>query len=337
MRAVGFRESLPISDGQALLDLELPKPTPTGRDLLVRISAVSVNPVDTKLRRTAPPPSGESKVLGYDAVGVVEAVGPDTSWFKPGDSVWYSGVANRPGSNAEYQIVDERIVGPRPAKLSDAQAAALPLTAMTAWELLFDRLNVTPHKAGSDQSLLIVGAGGGVGSALVQLAVRLTGLTVIATAGRDTTADWLGAMGAHHVIDHHQPLTNGLERIGVPEVTHVASLTHTDDHFDEIVAALAPQGRLGLIDDPQTLDVKKLKPKSLSLHWEYMFVRPLFQTRDMAAQNRILTELAALADAGLLRTTLTEHQGRIDAANLRGAHKSLESGKTRGKIVLEGF
>lgn len=337
MRAVGFREPLPISNDQALLDLELPKPSPANRDLLVRVQAVSVNPVDTKLRKAGVPAGEEVKILGYDAVGIVEATGADANWFRPGDPVWYSGVANRPGSNAEYQLVDERIVGRKPATLSNAEAAALPLTGLTAWELLFDRLGVSSLRAGSNQSLLVVGAGGGVGSVLVQLAARLTGLTVIATAGRDETAQWVQSLGAHHVIDHKQPLTAELIRIGIPQVTHVASLTHTGEHFDEIVAALAPQGKLGLIDDPGDFDANKLKYKSLSLHWEYMFVRPLHQTEDMAAQHRILTELAELADAGLLRTTLCEHYGRIDAANLIKAHKVLESGHIRGKIVLEGF
>lgn len=337
MRAVGFLEPREITDQQALLDLDLPTPVPGDRDLLVRVAAVSVNPVDTKLRRLGPDEHGIAKILGYDGVGVVEATGPLARWFRPGDAVWYSGVSNRPGSNAEYQLVDERIVGRKPSTWPNAEAAALPLTGLTAWELLFDRLGLSSLRAGSNQSLLIVGAGGGVGSILVQLAARLTGLTVIATAGRDETADWVQSLGAHHIIDHTQPLTAELARIGIPQVTHVASLTHTGEHFDEIVAALAPQGKLGLIDDPGDFDANKLKYKSLSLHWEYMFVRPLHQTEDMANQHRILTELAELADAGLLRTTMTEHYGRVEATNLMRAHELLESGRARGKIVLEGF
>lgn len=337
MRAVGFYQSLSISNDQALLDLEFDKPVPEERDLLVRIEAVAVNPVDAKLRLNAQPTDGEAKVLGYDAVGTVEAVGDGVAWFSPGDTVWYSGVANRPGSNAEYQLVDERLAGRKPQNLTNAEAAALPLTAMTAWELLFDRLGASPSKAGSTQTLLVVGAGGGVGSALVQLAARLTGMTVIATAGRDATADWLARLGAHQVIDHRQPLTAELRRIGYPEVSHVASLTHTGDHFDDIVTALAPQGKIGLIDDPIGVDINKLKHKSASLHWEYLYTRPLNQTEDMIAHHRMLTELAALADAGLLRTTLTEHFGTINAANLKRAHALLESGQSRGKVVLEGF
>jgi zinc-binding alcohol dehydrogenase family protein len=337
MKAVGYCQSLPIEHAESLLDLTLPEPVPTERDLLVAVKAVSVNPVDVKMRGRAAPEPGQARVLGWDAAGVVQAVGAGVSLFKPGDRVWYAGSIARPGANSELHVVDERIVGPMPKSLDFAAAAALPLTAITAWELLFERLGVPAGKRASGESLLVVGAGGGVGSILVQLARRLTGLRVIGTAGREATRDWLLTLGAHEVIDHSRPLADELRRIGQSEVTHVASLNQTDRHFAQIVESLVPQGRLALIDDPQPLDVTLLKRKSLSLHWELMFTRSLFQTPDLQAQHRLLADLAALVDDSVIRTTVSEHFGRIDAANLKRAHGLLESGQARGKVVLEGF
>jgi zinc-binding alcohol dehydrogenase family protein len=337
MKAVGYRESLPISDPMSLMDVDLPDPSPKSRDLLVQVRAVSVNPVDTKVRKRQAPPPGEMKVLGWDASGIVQEVGPDATLFKPGDEVWYAGAIDRPGTNSELHLVDERIVGRKPGKLSHAQAAAMPLTSITAWELLFDRLGIAPGKRHAEQSLLIIGAAGGVGSMLTQLARRLTGLTVIGTASRPETVEWVRSLGAHTVIDHSKPLPEELRKAGFPSVTHVASLTQTDKHFPEIVEALAPQGRLGLIDDPGPIDVNQLKRKSISLHWELMFTRSLFNTPDMIAQHSLLTEVAELVDAGVLRTTFGEHFGKINAENLKRAHALIESGKAKGKIVLEGF
>ncbi|MNK27234.1 Zinc-type alcohol dehydrogenase-like protein [compost metagenome] len=335
MKAVAYTEhGLPISDPRALQDITLPIPSPGPRDLRVAVRAISVNPVDTKVRNGVA--VTEPRVLGWDAVGIVDAVGSEVSLFQPGDAVFYAGAIGRPGSNAEYQLVDERIVGHKPASLDDAAAAALPLTAITAWELLFDRLRI-PEGGGQGQTLLVIGAAGGVGSILVQLARQLTRLTVIGTASRPDTQDWVYGLGAHHVIDHSQPLTDGLQRLGIAEVSHVASLTHTDQHYDQIVAALAPQGQLALIDDPGQLDVMALKRKSLSLHWESMFTRSSFSTPDLDRQHALLERVAALVDAGVLRTTLGEHYGRIDAANLRRAHALIESHRARGKLVLEGF
>ncbi|MEN3113488.1 zinc-binding alcohol dehydrogenase family protein [Uliginosibacterium paludis] len=336
MKAVAYRKSLPVSDEASLLDIELPTPTPGPRDLLVEVSAIAVNPVDTKIRRNVAPPEGEAKVIGWDAVGIVRAVGSEVNLFKAGDRVWYAGSLTRPGANSELHLVDERIVGHAPQSLPDAQAAALPLTTLTAWELLFDRLGVAPGKTPGG-AILIVGAAGGVGSILVQLAARLTGLTVIGTASRPETVQWVRTLGAHHVIDHTLPLSQELARIGVPQVKYVAALNQTDRHYDEIIASLAPQGKLALIDDPAGLDVLKLKRKSISLHWEFMYTRSMFETPDMIAQHRILGEVAALVDAGVIRTTLGEHFGRINAANLRRAHALLESNSARGKIVLEGW
>ncbi len=339
MKAVAYLQPLPIDHIDALLDADLPEPEPTGHDLRVRVAAVSVNPVDTKIRRGVKPAAGQPKVLGWDAVGVVDAVGDAVTLFKPGDRVWYAGDITRAGSNAELQCVDERLVGRAPATLSDTEAAALPLTAITAWELLFDRFGVTPETRGT---LLVVGGAGGVGSVLIQLARQLTALTVVATASRAATQDWVRQLGAHQVIDHRQPLAAQVQQLvdgaQIAPVTHVASLTQTDQHWDQLVELLAPQGKIGLIDDPASpLDVMQLKRKSLSLHWELMFTRSLFHTADMQRQHELLNQVADLVDAGRVRSTLAQHFGTITAANLRRAHAQIESGTTLGKIVLEGF
>ena len=337
MKAVAYFQSLPAEHADALLDVELPEPVAGPRDLLVDVRAISVNPVDTKVRRNSEPEAGQPKVLGWDVAGVVVAVGSETSLFQVGDEVFYAGSIARAGGNSERHLVDERIVGRKPQSLGFAEAAALPLTAITAWELLFERLQLVEGE-GAEQQLLIVGAAGGVGSIMLQLARQLTNVTVIATASRPETQAWVREMGAHHVIDHSKPLHEELQRAGFASVSHVASLTQTDRHFDQLVEALAPQGRLALIDDPeQPLDVMKLKRKSLSLHWELMFTRSLFETPDMIEQHRLLQRVSKLVDSGVLRTTLGEHFGAINAANLRCAHALLESGKAKGKIVLEGF
>nr|WP_064494920.1 zinc-binding alcohol dehydrogenase family protein [Pseudomonas chengduensis] len=338
MKAVAYYQSLPADHPEALQDVQLAEPTPGAHDLLVEVRAISVNPVDTKIRLGVAPENGAAKVLGWDASGVVKAVGSEVTLFQPGDRVFYAGAIDRAGANSELHLVDERIVGHMPGSLSFAEAAALPLTAITAWELLFERLQVAEGSADQGQSLLIVGAAGGVGSILTQLARNLTGLTVIGTASRPETQAWVRDLGAHHVIDHSKPLSEELARIGIGQVTHVASLTQTDQHYAQLVESLEPQGRLALIDDPlQPLDVMQLKRKSLSLHWELMFTRSLYQTEDMIEQHRLLERVSDLVDAGVLKTTLGEHFGTINAANLRRAHALLESGKAKGKIVLEGF
>ncbi len=338
MKAVAYQNPLPIDNPASLQDIDLPAPVASGHDLLVEVKAVSVNPVDYKVRIGRQPPAGQWQVLGWDAAGIVQAVGTDVTLFKPGDHVWYAGDISRAGSNSELQLVDERIVGHMPESLGFAEAAALPLTTITAWELLFDRLGVAPGKRPSNESLLIVGAGGGVGSILTQLASRLTALTVIGTASRPQTQAWVKARGAHHVIDHSSPFAEQLQRIGLKNVTMVAGLNNTEGHFGQIVEVMVPQGRLALIDDPVgTIDIMKLKGKSISLHWELMFTRSLFQTSDMIAQHRLLNEVGALVDEKVIATTVGEHFGVINAENLKRAHALLETGKSRGKIVLEGF
>jgi len=336
MRAVGYKRSLPIDQIEALIDLEIDKPAPQKRDLLVQVKAVSVNPVDTKVRKRAEPPGGEAKILGFDATGVVAAVGPDVTLFKAGDEVWYAGSIIRPGTNSEFHLVDERIVGHKPKSLDFAAAAALPLTSITAWEMLFDRFAIA-QGGGEGKSLLIVGGAGGVGSIAIQLARMLTRLTVIATASRPETRDWCKKLGAHHVVDHSKPMGEQLKGIGHRFVDYIFGVTESGQHFDTICDVIAPQGRFGLIDDPKSLDVAKLKGKSASLHWEAMFTRSTFQTADMDAQHRLLNEVATMVDKGTIRTTVAENFGKITAANLRRAHAQVESGTTRGKIVLEGF
>lgn len=337
MKAVGYYQNQAIDHPESLIDLTLPDPTPGEYDLLVEVKAISVNPVDVKIRGGVAPTAGEAKVIGWDAAGVVRAVGSKVSLFKAGDRVWYAGSLTRPGTNSELHLVDERIAGRMPQSLDFAHAAALPLTAITAWELLFDRLQVLDNAAPSGNALLVIGAAGGVGSIMVQLARQLTGLTVIGTASRPETQAWVKELGAHHVIDHTKPLTEELKRIGVAQVEYVASLNQTEAHYAQIVEALAPQGKLALIDDPAQLDARPLKRKSISLHWEFMFTRSMFATADQIKQHQLLTRLADLIDAGVIRTTLAEHFGTINAANLKKAHALLESNKARGKIVLEGF
>ena len=337
MKAIGYQNNLSIDDPQALVDITLPEPIAQGHDLLVEVRAVSVNPVDTKIRKSATPENGAWKVLGWDATGIVKAVGPDVTLFQPGDRVWYAGSIARAGSNSELQLVDERIVGHMPASLDFGPAAALPLTSLTAWEMLFDRLEVPQGEAGKGKTLLVIGAAGGVGSILVQLARQLTQVTVIGTASRPETREWALQHGAHHVIDHSKPLAEEIAGAGLAAPDYVISLTHTEHHFDQIVELIAPQGKFGLIDDPAPIDVRKFKRKAVSLHWELMFTRSLFNTADMAQQNVILNRIAELVDAGTIRTTVNENFGTINAENLKRAHALIESNRAQGKIVLEGF
>lgn len=334
MKAIGYYQSLPIDHEQSLVDLVLPAPKVTGYDMLVAVNSIAVNPVDTKVRRRTQPEGKTPQILGWDAAGTVIEVGPKASLFKPGDEVWYAGDITRAGCNSEFHLVDERIVAKKPESLSFQEAAALPLTSLTAWELLFDRLELTPKTKGT---LLITGAAGGVGSILVQLAKQLTNMTVIGTAARPESIAWILNHGAHHVIDHSKDLQSQLQALGIPEVDFVISLTHTDEHAQELVNVLKPQGKFALIDDPQHIDIRLFKPKSISIHWEMMYTRSMFKTPDMIRQHEILTAIARLVDEGRIKTTIAEHMGLINAANLKKAHALLESGKARGKIVLSGF
>jgi NADPH2:quinone reductase len=338
MKAVALTRYLPIDDPQSLLDVELPTPTPGAHDLLVRVEAVSVNPVDTKVRSPKPQVEAQPKVLGYDAAGVVEAVGASAAGFQPGDRVYYAGDVTRSGSNAQFQLVDARLVGHAPKSIGAADAAALPLTLLTAWELLLQRMPFDSEHGGQGKSLLIIGGAGGVGSIAIQLA-RRAGFTVIASASRDETIDWCRSMGAQHVINHRQPLAAQLQALGFEQVDAVLNLADTDRYWDAIGQLLAPQGHVGLIVEP--VGALKIgdpyKAKAIGIHWEMMFARPRFKTADQAEQGRILERVAGLIDAGELRSTRTETLAPINAASLREAHRRLESGSTIGKLALAGW
>jgi NADPH2:quinone reductase len=334
MKAVVAPTPRAITEPDALRDVDLPEPVPGPHDLLVEVRAVSVNPVDTKVRRRAAADGGP-RVLGWDAAGVVLACGGEVQGFSVGDAVFYAGSMARPGCDSERHVVDARIVGPKPASLSFAEAAALPLTAITAWEMLFDRLSLPTE--GPAGTLLVIGGAGGVGSIAIQLARQRTGARIVATASRPETREWCLELGAHDVIDHSGDMPAQLKALGIKGVERIFCTQGTDQHWKAIVRALAPQGKVGVIDDPEAFDVRELKPKSASLHWEAMFARSGFGTPDMIEQHLLLAEVSAMVDAGRIRTTLAEVFGTINAANLTRAHAAIEAGRTRGKIVLEGF
>jgi zinc-binding alcohol dehydrogenase family protein len=337
MKAVVRSQPLPIADPKSLVDAELPKPTASGRDLLVRVEAVSVNPVDTK-RRMAKDETAAPMVLGWDAAGTVEAIGPDCTLFKPGDAVYYAGDVGRPGSNSEFQLVDERIVGRKPKSLDFAQAAAIPLTAITAWESFFDRMKIDRHGKQRGARILIIGGAGGVGSIGIQLA-RVAGLTVVATASRPETREWTKKLGAQHVLDHRQALKPQAEAIGMKQFEYIANFSgDLDQHWPAMGELIAPQGyAVAIVGNQKPLALDALRMKSASFCWEFMFTRPRFQTPDMIEQHRLLNEVAALLDAGTLKGTLKETLSPINAANLRAAHAKLESGTMIGKLVLKGW
>ena len=336
MKAVGFTRYLPIDDPQSLVDLDLPKPAPQGRDILVAVRAVAVNPVDTKVRAPKDTVEEAPRVIGYDASGVVEAVGPEVTLFRPGDEVYYAGDITRPGTNQEFHLVDERIVGRKPASLSFAEAAALPLTTITAYESLFHRLGIDRDGANAGRSLLIIGAAGGVGSIGIQLAKR-AGLTVIATASRPETVSWVRELGADHVVNHREPLAPQVRALGIEHVDHVA-IFNDMRHWSDAVELIRPQGSIVTIDDTDLpMPMAQMKTKAASLHWELMFTRSMFKTPDMIEQNRLLDFVADEVDAGRLRSTVSETLSPINAANLREAHRRIETGTARGKIVVEGF
>jgi len=336
MKAVGYKVPGPIAEDASLVDIDLPRPVAEGGDILVEVKAVSVNPVDYKIRSSTPPADGDWKVLGWDAAGIVQEVGPDVTQFAVGDEVYYAGSLIRPGTNAEFHLVDARIVGRKPASLDWAEAAALPLTTLTAWEAMFDRLDVTKPVPGA-AAILIIGGAGGVGSIAIQIARQRTDLIVISTASRPETQEWVKGLGAHHVIDHSRPLAPQIAELNIGAPAFVFSTTHTEQHASDIAELIAPQGRFGFIDDPKALDVMLFKRKAVSIHHELMFTRSLYGTPDMDEQGKILNSLAVLVDDGKIRTTLTEKLSPINAANLKTVHALIESGAARGKVVLEGF
>ena len=333
MKAIGYTDAGPISAKNALVEFETDKPQPGPNDLLVEVRGISVNPVDVKVRTKAQP-DGAPRILGFDAAGIVKEVGPETTRFRPGDEVFYAGDITRPGTNAEFHIVDERIVGRKPSSLGFAEAAAMPLTTITAWEILFDSFRLKEGE-GAGESLLVIGGAGGVGSILIQLAKKLTRLNVIATASRSDTRAWVEKMGADHVVNHRNPLDQEMKALGISP-RYVAALTNTDEHIASIVELIKPRGHIALIDDPGSLDIMPLKFKALSLSWEFMFTRSMFQTEDMDAQHDLLNRVADLLDKGTLVSTVNEHCGALSVANLQSAHELQVSGTAIGKTVLDG-
>ena len=337
MKAVGYTAIGPIDRPDALIDFEAEKPTATGHDLLVRVEAISVNPVDTKIRQRRAPSGETPDILGWDAAGEVVGLGEAVSNFSVGEKVYYAGAVDRPGTNSEYHLVDARIVGRVPNSIPTAATAAMPLTTLTAYEMLFDRLRINDPVPGGNKTLLVIGGAGGVGSITIQLARALSDVTIIATASRPETKAWVSELGAHHVISHADSLGPQIKALGVGDVDFVYSTTHSHLYAADVAAIMTPQGRYGLIDDPDTLDIMPFKSKAISVHWEFMFTRPMFGTADIQRQGDILNEVAALIDAGKVKSTIAESFGTINAANLIKAHALLESGKSKGKIVLEGF
>jgi len=335
MKAIGFHKHLPITEADSLIDLELERPVALGHDVLVEIKAVSVNPVDTKVRAKGADET-EPKVIGYDAAGIVVEVGDHASLFSVGDEVYYAGAINRPGSNSAFQLVDERIVAKKPERLTFSESAALPLTALTAYEAMTDRLQLTfDAKSNLEKTILIIGAAGGVGSIATQLANH-AGLTVIGTASRPETIDWAKAHGAHHTINHHNDFREQLEQLGYSYVDYIFCLNATDQHFDAMVDVIAPQGKIcSIVETDQALNLSALQQKSATFAWEFMFTRSLFQTPDMIRQHEILTQVATWIDEETLETTVTQTLIGLNAENLKEAHRLVESGKTIGKIVVE--
>lgn len=320
-----------------LVDVELPKPSASGRDLLVKVEAISVNPVDYKQRIVATKEDMPTRVLGWDAAGTVEAVGSEVTLFKPGDAVYYAGDVTRAGSNSEFHLVDERIVGRKPRKLDFAQAAAMPLTAITAWEAFFDRMKIDIGGRHRGASLLIIGGAGGVGSIGIQLA-RIAGLTVVATASRPESIAWVKELGASHVVDHRRPLRPQIEALGMKHVEYIANFNDLDQHWAAMGDLIAPQGALvAIVANHNPLPMDVVRSKSASMCWELMFTRPRFQTPDMIEQHRLLNRVADWLDSGELRCTLRETLSPINAANLRAAHARLESGTMIGKLVLRSW
>lgn len=338
MRAVGFYKYLPIDHPESLLDVEIDRPVPAGRDLLVKVHAISVNPVDTKVRKPKSQVESAPRVIGWDVAGIVEEVGPDVTLFKPGDAVYYAGSITRPGGNSEFHLVDERIVGRKPTSLDFAEAAALPLTGITAWEALYDRLGISKNAdQNAGKTILIIGAAGGVGSIATQLA-KHAGLSVIGTASRPESVKWVKEMGADAVINHFEPFVPQLQALGYSHVDYIFCLNTTEKHWKNMIDAIAPQGKIcSIVETDEPVNISLLQQKSVTFVYELMFTRPMFQTEDMIEQHRLLNALADLIDQGVIRTTATEKLSPINAANLRKAHALIESGRTIGKVVLEHF
>ena len=336
MKAVALTRYLPIDDPDSFLDVDLSKPVAQGHDLLVAVKAVSINPVDTKVRSPKDTIEKTPRVLGWDASGVVEAVGQDVTLFKPGDEVYYAGDITRSGSNAEFQLVDERIVGHKPKSLNFAEAAALPLTTITAYEAFFDRLGIDRDGKNTGQTILIIGAGGGVGSIGIQLA-KAAGLVVIASASRPETTMWVKKLGADFVVNHRESMVQQVHDLGFEYIDHIA-IFNDMRHWETAVELIRPQGGIVTIDDTHLpMPMAEMKTKAASLHWEFMFARAMFNTDDMIEQHHLLNYVANEIDAGRIRTTLNDVLTPINAENIRAAHSLIETGRAKGKVVVHSF
>lgn len=335
MKAVGLYQYLPVENDQALVDVQIDQPHPMGKDLLVHVRAIAVNPVDYKVRTSKSTVEASPRILGWDAAGEVIGVGPDVENFAIGDQVFYAGCITRPGCNSEYHLVDERIVGEKPTSLSFAEAAALPLTSITAWEALFERLDISLHGEDEGQSILIIGGAGGVGSIAIQLAKQLAKLQVIATASRPESIAWVKKLGADHVVNHRNALDKGVNALGMSQVDYILCLNDTTQYWSVMGQLITPQGRIcSIVETTEPVDLGILKSKSAAFVWEFMFTRSMYQTADMIEQHRLLTSIAKLIDEGQLVTTLNEVIRPIDATNLRKAHAMVEQGRSIGKVVL---
>jgi NADPH2:quinone reductase len=336
MKTIGFKTSLPINDAKSFIEYEKEITTPLGREILVKVQAISINPVDYKVRQSAAKDKvlDESKIIGWDAVGIVEEVGDQVSLFEVGDQVFYAGDITKDGSNQEYQLVDERIVGRAPLTATIAQAAAMPLTSLTAYEILFDRLRLSKEKD-AGKTVLIIGGAGGVGSVAIQLAKKLFGLKVIATASRPESIQWCKDLGADVVVNHKN-LVKEVNDAGFSEVDFILDFVDVNQYWDSFIQLIKPQGKIGSISDPsEAVNLRQLKGKSVSFHWELMFTRAMFQTEDMVRQHEILNTIADLIDEGTLKSTLNTTLKGFTVENLREAHRALESGTTIGKLVIE--
>lgn len=336
MKAIGFKTSLPIENPESFIEFETVKPVPGPHDLLVKIDAISVNPVDFKIRQSSAKETilDTPKIIGWDAVGIVQAVGQDVALFEVGDPVYYAGDITKQGSNAEYQIIDERIVGRKPKSLSIEESAVIPLTALTAWEILFDRIRINADKD-KGKSILIIGGAGGVGSIAIQLAKKIAGLTVIATASRPETIEWCKQQGADFVVDHKN-LISSVREAGFEHVDFILDFVDTNAYWDTMVELIKPQGHIASITgSAEPVVLNKLKSKSVSFSWELMYTRSMYQTEDMIEQHNILNIVADLLDDGILKTTLNTTLNGLTAENLKKAHELLESGKTIGKIAIK--
>ena len=337
MKAVALTRYLPIDNPESLMDVELDKPTPTGRDLLIAVKAIAVNPVDYKVRAPKDGVESSPKVLGWDASGVVEAVGSDVTLFKAGDEVFYARDITRQGSNSEFQLIDERIVGAKPKSLDFAHAAAFPLTSITAYEAFFERLGIDVDGANKGETILIVGGAGGVGSIAIQLA-KIAGLTVITTASRPESSEWVTKLGADHVINHREALRPQIESLGMENVDYVALFNDTDGHWNSAVDLIRPQGHIvTIVENKEPLEQTQMKLKAATFSWEFMFTRSMFQTPDMIEQHRLLNRIAAWIDEGRIQGTASDVISPINAENLRAAHATLEAGRAIGKIVLQDW